>query len=166
MTPLDQCQHWVNEFVVGLDLCPWARAPLQSDTVRWRSTQAAQLEALVAEVVFEAEQLQQHHDIETTLLVLAEPAAVLDFDSMNELVAVSEAVLEDLGLLDTVQLVGFHPDFRYAEADPLDPANHTNRSPVPMVHLLRRAALEALQIDGARVSERNAALLRGRASEA
>ena len=166
MTPLDQCRHWVDQFVVGLNLCPWARAPLDGGTVRWRSTRAAHLEALVAEVVFEAQQLTSHADIETTLLVLAEPAATPDFASMLELVAISEAVLEDLGLLDIVQLVGFHPEFRYAGADPHDPANHTNRSPVPMVHLLRSAALAALQIDGARVSERNAAMLRGRALEA
>ncbi len=76
-----------------------------------------------------------------------------------------EAVLEDMGLLDTVQLVGFHPEFQYAGAEPADPANATNRSPAPMVHLLRRAELMALAVDGARISARNARLLRDRATE-
>ena len=165
MTPLDRCRQWVTDFVVGLDLCPWAHAPLSDGSVRWRSTPATELPALVAEVVFEAEQLAENSDIRTSLLVLADGAAAPELDDLLELVAVSEAVLEDLGLIDTVQLVGFHPAFRYADAEPDDPANQTNQSPVPMVHLLRRRELSELAVDGVRVSERNATLLRARASE-
>jgi hypothetical protein len=165
MTALERCQVWVTEVVVGLALCPWAVQPLADETVRWRSTDAMELAELVAEVVFEAQLLVDDSETRTSLLVLEQSGAMPDFPSMLELVAISEAVLEEMDLLDTVQLVGFHPEFQYAGAEVNDPANGTNRSPAPMVHLLRRAELAALAVDGVRVAERNARLLRDRARE-
>ena len=88
MTALERCQLWVTDVVVGLDLCPWAVQPLAEGTVRWRSSDATELAELVAEVVFEAQQMVAHADIRTTLLVLAHPEGMPDFEGLLELIAI------------------------------------------------------------------------------
>jgi len=164
-TPLSRCQAWVTDVVVGLDLCPWAAAPLSSGRVRWRSTDATALEELVAEVLFEARVLADAQHIDTSLLVLSSPGATPDFEDLLEVTDIADAVLDDQGLAHAIQLVAFHPAFRYADACATDPANGTNRSPAPMVHLLRRADIAALSVDGAALAERNARVLREAAKE-
>lgn len=163
MTALQQCQGWVADIVVGLDLCPWAAAPLAREAVRWRTSGGSSFEETVAEVIFEA-QLLCDGAAETTLVVLPPRVYAPDFLELLELVDVCTAVLEAQGLADDVQLVAFHPDFQYADTPPEDAANGTNRSPHPMVHLLRRADLDAVRVDGAVVAERNARVLRARAA--
>lgn len=160
---LQRCQRWVQDVVVGLDLCPWAAEPLQSGSLRWRAVDTVDVAELVAEVLFEAQVMAGSEAVQTTLLVLAHPHATPKFLDLLDLVGLAEAVLDDFGLGDQVQLVAFHPQFQYADADAADPANGTNRSPAPMVHLLRRAELAQLAVDGVALSERNARLLRDRA---
>lgn len=159
---LSACQAWVRDVVVGLDLCPWAAAPLADGRVRWRATSEAGLAELIAEVVFEAHVLADDDDLPTSLLVLAHPEATPAFEDLLEGVEIAEAVLDDRGLGALVQLVAFHPEFRYDGSEPDDPANGTNRSPHPMVHLLRVADVAALAVDGAALAERNARVLRAR----
>jgi hypothetical protein len=78
--------------------------------------------------------------VETTLLVLTE--GLEDFDDYLDLLEIAEALLADRGYEGTFQLASFHPDYVFADAEPDDPANFTNRSPYPMWHLLREAGLE------------------------
>ena len=163
-TPLALCQAWVSRVVVGLDLCPWAAQPLATGGVRWRSTQAEDLAELVAEVLFESQILTESPDITTTLLVLSGLGVVPEFEDLLDLVDISDAVLEQHDLAETVQLVAFHPGFCFADTAFDDPTNGTNRSPAPMVHLLRRGDVAALTVDGAAFSERNAAILRAHAA--
>ena len=164
MTALDECQRWVADIVVGLNLCPWAAEPLARGGVRWRQSGGTTFEETVAEVVFEA-RLLTDGAAETTLLVLPSEVYAPDFGELLELLDVAEAVLDAEELLDAVQLVAFHPDFQYADSEPDDPANGTNRSPQPMVHLLRRTDIAAVRADGAAVAERNARVLRERAEK-
>ncbi len=156
------CQRWVADIVVGLDLCPWAAAPFARDGVRWRESGGETFEETVAEVVFEARLLCDGIS-ETTLLVLPPALSGPSFEELPEPAEVCDAVLDDDGTADEVQLVAFHPDFRYADSEPDDPANGTNQSPFPMVHLLRRADIQAVHADGAAVARRNARVLRDRA---
>ena len=163
-TALARCRAWVDDVVVGLDLCPWAAEPLQGGRVRWRETPVVELAELVAEVLFEARVLVESDESDTTLFVLGGDEAVRDFEDILELVDIADAVLEAHDLGEAVQLVAFHPAFQYAGTEPTDPANGTNRSPAPMVHLLRRADIAALSVDGAALAERNAKVLRAQAS--
>lgn len=160
------CERWVAEVVVGLDLCPWAGAPLSQGRVRFVGVAPATLSELATEVVVEARMLAgEGCDWQTTLLVLEPRAPTPDFETLLDQIDACEGVLDHLGLLDTIHLVAFHPRFRYASGPADDPAHHVNRSPHPMVHLLRRADLDRVTIDGKTVADRNTAVLRAAAAD-
>ncbi len=160
MDAVDAVQAWVQRVVVGLDLCPFARAPLQEDRVDFRLVRAVDLESILAEVLHAAQVIGE--DADTTLLII--PSLDHSFDAFLEVVDLAEAVLESAALPTAVQLAHFHPDYVFADASPGDPANHTNRAPHAVIHILRwtdvRTAMEthaAVQS----IPKRNQTLLRG-----
>lgn len=162
MSAVEDCRRWVDEVVVGLGLCPWAAGPLAGGLVRFLGAAGEDPQAVVLAVVDEAQRLCQGPAEASTLVVLEGPGP--DFEGLLGLVEVCEQVLASVGLAEDVQLVAFHPGFCYADSDPEDPANGTNRSPAPMIHLLQRADLDAVRADGADVAQRNATVLRARAA--
>lgn len=164
MTPVDETRAWIEAVVLGLDLCPFAHAPWRAGRVRLVASRAEGPMELLAELLGEARLLADAPEPDTTLLVV--PHLLADFDDLLDLQAAGEAVLEAEGLDEVVQLVGFHPDYAFADADPEDPANATNRSPHPTLHLLRRAQVAdavARHPDVHGIAARNVALLRARA---
>lgn len=165
--PGEQTRRWLAEVVVGLDLCPFARVPWAQGKIAVEVAEVADLEAVLTELLLAATRLLRGPH-ETTLLVL--PGGVLqDLDDLLDAVDMAEALLDRSGHADRVQLVGFHPAYRFADAEPDDPANATNRSPHPMVHLLRRADVAraaATHPDVAGIPARNVALLRGLGADA
>lgn len=159
--PVTAVRRWVDQVVVGLDLCPFAASPLRAGTVRLVGSRAAEPEEVLAEVLLEAEGLRTGGAGTTTLLVL--PRHGRDFDDFLDLVAASEDLLAHTGLSEHVQLAHFHPDYVFADAEPEDPANATNRAPWPTLHLLRVTDVaQAIAQHGAteEIPQRNAALLR------
>lgn len=148
--------------MVRLHLCPFAAGPLADGRVRFVETRGADLAEILADVVHEAGLLVDSDDASTTLIVTPESS----FDDYLDLLAAAEDVLEQL--TPGLQIASFHPDYVFEEADPDDPANRTNRSPHPVLHLLRQDEVAAA-IDGhpdtARIPERNAALMRRRELE-
>ena len=151
---VEACRRWVEEFVIGLDLCPFARAPWAAGAVRFSESRAEALEELVAELLHEAEVSPT-----TTLLI----APRWSFEDLLDAAAIGDE------LLPAWKIVVFHPDFRFADSDPGDPANGVNRSPAGMLHLLRRRDLKAAaashpDVDG--IPERNARLLRAQGKKA
>ena len=163
---------WVEDVVVGLDLCPFA-----ADVVRAGRVRAVACEAVAPEHVLAALDDELAHllrtpvaDLETTLVVLTR--ALRDFDTFNAFLDVAEELLRERGCEGVVQVASFHPGYRFAGEPEDDPANWTNRSPFPMLHLLREEsvarAIEAFGGEAAAraIPERNAALLRAEGSEA
>lgn len=153
---------WLDRAVVGMGLCPWARGPLEAGAVRVAVSQATTLDALLEDLAVEASRLVQADPavLETTLL--AHPWVLDDFLDQNDALDLVEALFEDLGLDGVVQVVPFHPDFRFADAPADDAGNHVNRSPWPLLHLLREASVA--RVAGSPEAEllpaRNAELLR------
>lgn len=152
---IEETRRWVETIVVGWNLCPFAKPVVKADAIRYSvsvsSDPYAQLDGLDAELRIMAES-----SWETTLLIL--PGATTDFDRFNDWLAEADGLLRDRRLTGVIQLVGFHPEFRFAGDDPDDPANFTNRSPFPMVHLLRESSIEAVRKRSAVISsipERN-----------
>ncbi len=161
---VSQTRDWITRVVIGLDLCPFAAEPLRAGRIRFVVHDGADAESLAEVLAIELQHLDRAppDEIETTILV--HPNALRRFEAFNDFLAVADRLLAQLGLEGTLQIASFHPDYRFAGCTASDPANATNRSPFPMLHLLREASVEravGLHPDPGGIPERNAARLRG-----
>jgi hypothetical protein len=139
---LAETRAWVERAVIGLQLCPFAKAPQVKGQVRYVASEAVDADALLGDLVEELKLLAAAAPdrIETTLLV--HPRAFTDFDDHNDFLEIAEAALVALDLEGVVQIASFHPGYRFAGSEPDDIANATNRSPHPTLHLLREDSIE------------------------
>ena len=161
MNAVDETRLWVERVVVGLDLCPFASAPMQAGTIHYAESRAQTWHEMLADLLAEVSALGNPDGPQTSLLVLS--GATLDFSEYLDLFAAAEALLEETGHARRYQLVSFHPQYQFAETAPDDPANHTNRSPYPTIHILRRADVaRAIQThpDTTSIPEQNVKRLR------
>jgi uncharacterized protein len=164
MTPLEDTQAWLEAAVIGLNLCPFAKAVHGKGQIRWVESAATQPLELLGELVAELKRLADADPeaVDTTLLVC--PQLLHDFLDFNDFLDVAEGALEDLELEGTLQIAAFHPRFQFEGTEPDDPGNFSNRSPHPTLHLLREAsvhrAVEAFPEAGS-IYERNIETLRG-----
>jgi len=161
-------RRWVAGVVVGLNLCPFARRVTDAGLVRYAATDAGDEEELLGALGAELAALvaAPRAEVETTLLI--HPRALPAFPEFNDFLAEADRLVRRLGLTGVVQLVGFHPEFRFAGADPDAPENYTNRSPHPMLHLLREESVTEVAGDAAALAEiprRNTETLRALARE-
>lgn len=133
---------WVDHAVIGLNLCPFARAAQLRGQVRYTVCGAADAEAVLAALVEELQALvaADPAQTETTLLIL--PHALADFLDFNDFLDVADAAVEALGLTGVIQVASFHPDYRFEGSEDDDVTNASNRSPWPTLHLLREASVE------------------------
>lgn len=154
-------RQWLEEVVIGLNLCPFARKELVNDRVRFVVSPVDSEEALLGALQAELGFLDEHPEVETTLLI--HPAVLSGFEDYNEFLAAADGLLELLGMDGVYQVASFHPDYRFADTAPGDAENYTNRSPYPMLHLLREASVERA-VDGHpdpdAIPERNIALMK------
>lgn len=165
---VQESQAWVERVVMGLNLCPWAR-PVKA-SIRYVHTDADALGLYDAALKPELDLMAADSSVETTVVVA--PNAPSDYASFERFLAGVETLMMMQGLSAQFQIVGFHPEFQFAVAPHTpwedgaaaeDPAHFTNRSPHPMVHLLRQASVNtaAQSYKGSRsVSETNELLLR------
>ncbi len=133
---------WLERAVVGLNLCPFSRAPYQQQRVRFFVSHATHVDALLDDLCGELQGLQAADpaDCETTLLV--HPHVLQDFLEFNDFLDSADAAVETLGLLGEVQVASFHPDYQFADSAPDAIENFTNRAPYPTLHLLRESSIE------------------------
>jgi hypothetical protein len=135
-------RSWLEKSVIGLDLCPFAAGPYRDGRIHFRvsdqRTQAGVLEELRSELLelHAMDPLQR----ETSLLIC--PHALANFLEYNDFLELCEAAVTDLGLEGELQIASFHPRYQFADTQPEDIENYTNRSPYPMLHLLREASVE------------------------
>jgi uncharacterized protein len=156
-------QRWLELAVIGLNLCPFAKAVYVKRQIRYAVTAAATAEDLLAELRHELELLQQANpdEIDTTLLI--HPQVMTDFIDFHFFLQQADAVIRNLGYEGSLQIASFHPAYEFAGSAPDDIANCTNRSPHPMLHLLREASVDravAAFPDAAAIYERNVETLR------
>jgi uncharacterized protein len=141
---IDAVSTWLDQVVIGLNLCPFAARPRKENKVRIKLVWAENDEALLAELKAEFEFLQQQLQIETSLLVL--PNYLQDFWDYNQFLVWANQLLRREGYEGEFQIASFHPNYCFAGVDPDDDENLTNRAPYPILHLIREASLEnALQ---------------------
>jgi len=135
-------RRWIEAAVVGLNLCPFARAVMTAGRIRYRVSRARDAQALRADLAEELRLLAQGAatNVETTLLI--HPWALVDFLEYNDFLSIAEATVAELGLVGELQIASFHPHYQFAGTQPDDLENNTNRSPFPTLHLLREASIE------------------------
>jgi hypothetical protein len=149
--------------VIGLNLCPFAKAVSLKDQIRYVVSSARDPEALRADLLTELSYLAAADPalLDTTLLI--HPFVLHDFLDYNDFLDDADLALDELELDGELQVASFHPQYRFEGSEPDDLANYTNRSPHPMLHLLREAsvsrALESIA-DPARIYEANVERLR------
>lgn len=139
---IQQTRGWLSHAVIGLNLCPFAKAVAVKNQIRYTVSLADNSDALLDELCTELQLLAQAdaHDIDTTLLI--HPFTLTDFEAYNDFLNIAETAVELLGLAGVLQIASFHPDFQFADTQANDISNATNRSPYPMLHLLREASIE------------------------
>ena len=133
-------QQWVDTFVVGMNLCPFAESELVKHRVRFVATAASTPEQLLKALQDELELLNGQSSVETTLLI--HPHVLQDFYDFNDFLDEADHLLMEMELEGVYQIASFHPDYHFGGTQPNDAENYTNRSPYPVLHVLREASLE------------------------
>ena len=155
---LQATTEWLEKAVIGLNLCPFAKAPHNKGQIRIHVSFAKHLDAFLEDVDAEIRRLLDTpaETLETTLLVCA--TLFDDFLVFNDMLDAAEQAIEDNGATGIVQIAPFHPQFQFDGTEADDIGNYTNRSPYPTLHFIREDSIEkAAQAfpDPAVIFERN-----------
>ena len=135
-------RNWLEKAVIGLNLCPFAKAVYVKEQVRYVVSSATTPEALLETLMDELQLLSDTDPEVTDTTLLIHPFVLTDFLDYNEFLDVADAAVEDMQLDGELQLASFHPDYQFAETDANDIGNFTNRAPYPILHLLREDSIE------------------------
>ncbi|MGC4366167.1 DUF1415 domain-containing protein [Hydrogenophaga sp. R2] len=161
---LTRTREWVEKAVIGLNLCPFARAVWVKDQVRVVVSRARHVDAFLDDLDRELDLLAgtPAEQIDTTLLV--HPTLFPDFEVFNDFLGVVDDVVAEHELEGVIQVAPFHPQFRFEGTEADDITNATNRSPFPILHLLREDSVERAVAtdagDAEAIVERNLQTLR------
>jgi hypothetical protein len=141
-TAIAATEAWLEKAVIGLNLCPFAKAVHVKRQIRYVVADATTPEALLEVLMDELQTLSDTpaEQVDTTLII--HPHVLTDFEDYNEFLDVADAALEDMGLTGELQVASFHPDYQFADTAKNDIGNYTNRSPYPTLHLLREDSVE------------------------
>jgi uncharacterized protein len=136
-TVIKQTKEWIEKAVIGLNLCPFAKPVFTQNLIRYSISKATNEEELLGELSSELLLITQTEpkEIETTLLIL--PEFLTEFLEFNDFLGLGENLLSEMELEGIIQIASFHPQFQFAGTKPDDITNYTNRSPYPILHLLR-----------------------------
>jgi len=137
-----QVRQWLEQVVIGLNLCPFAGTPYRNGQIRISVSQAATEEMLLADLASELLLIDgtPATAVETTLLVVA--GMLTDFDAYNEFLAEVDALLRQGRWEGKYQVASFHPRYRFRGTKDDDEGNLTNRSPWPILHIIREASID------------------------
>ncbi len=144
---IKQTQCWISKFIIQHNICPFAkRAFDENDTnndtgnIHYEVVLSDKLENQLQELIYSCEQLDREVDIETSLLIL--PHGLSDFDDYLDFLALANDLMHQQSYEGVYQLASFHPDYCFEDVEADDASHYTNRSPYPMLHLIREESLE------------------------
>jgi len=132
-------KQWLNEIIIGLNFCPFAKKEFVNNTICYHQSAAEQIKPALKEFVQQCHFLEQHDEIETTLLIYSE--GFRSFERYLDLVDYANELLIDSGFEGIFQLASMHPEYCFADDDFDAASNFTNRSPYPMIHIIREASM-------------------------
>ena len=160
---VEAVQAWVEKAVIGLNLCPFAKAVYVKKQIRYVVSTAISKDALLDDLERELKTLQalDAEETDTTLLILTDMLG--DFLDYNDFLDVADELLDELELHGEIQIASFHPNYQFAGTQEDDIENYTNRSPYPILHLLRESSIDraiAAYPDAKNIYEKNMETLR------
>jgi hypothetical protein len=133
-------QAWLKSVIIEYSICPFAKRELERGSIYFSVNHDTVIEQCLLHLMDECDRLDTEPGIETTLLIYT--GAFAKFDDYLDFIEIAESLLTEQGYEGTYQLASFHPDYCFQGSDPDDAANFTNRSPYPMLHLLRESSIE------------------------
>ncbi|GBL45515.1 hypothetical protein SFMTTN_1325 [Sulfuriferula multivorans] len=139
---IDATRTWLEKAVIGLNLCPFAKAVHVKQQIRYVVSAATTPEALLEDLLAELRTLQDTDAEQTDTTLLIHPYVLGDFLDYNDFLDIADAAAAEPEFDDAFQIASFHPQYQFADTAPGDIENYTNRSPYPMLHLLREASVE------------------------
>jgi hypothetical protein len=141
-TVIAETRAWVDRAVIGLNLCPFAKAVQVKGQIRYAVTDATDTDALLEALREELRLLADADPAQVETTVLIHPSVLAGFLDFNDFLEVADAALEALGYAGVLQVASFHPQYQFAGTGADDMTNATNRSPYPTLHLLREASID------------------------
>lgn len=146
-TIIERTRRWISSLVIGLNLCPFARRVFEAEKIHYVVSDAEEEKTLLLDLARELRVLATSsiERVETTLLI--HPRVLGNFLDYNDFLDAGERQVADLGLRGIIQIASFHPDYRFADTAPDAVENYTNRSPYPMLHLLREESITQVASD-------------------
>jgi hypothetical protein len=141
-TVIAETRAWVDRAVIGLNLCPFAKAVQVKGQIRYAVTDATDTDALLEALREELRLLADADPAQVETTVLIHPGVLAEFLDFNDFLEVADAALEALGYAGVLQVASFHPQYQFAGTGADDMTNATNRSPYPTLHLLREASID------------------------
>ena len=133
-------QNWIREIVMGLNFCPFAAQPFAADAIRYVEWEGNDMQPILELFVKEMIHLDHHQETATTLIIIK--GGFEKFNRYLQLIDIADQLIEKESYSGIYQIASFHPKYLFAGSTESDPANYTNRSPYPMLHLLREDSLE------------------------
>lgn len=137
---ITQTKQWLSLFIIEYNICPFAKREVDNNRVRYAVESAQEVEPCLIALIDECEFLERHPEVETTLVIYN--SGFRDFFSFLDYLDLADQLLPAQGYEGILQLASFHPDYCFAETESDDASNYTNRSPWPMLHLIREDSIE------------------------
>ena len=159
-------KQWLDEIIIGLNFCPFAKKEFVNNTIFYHQSALEQVKPALKELLAQCHYLQQHDDIETTLIIYSD--GFRSFSRYLDLVDYANDLLIDSGFEGVFQLATMHPEYCFADDDFDAASNFTNRSPYPMLHIIREASMaKVLKVykEPEKIPENNMALAEQKGSD-
>jgi len=137
---IKQTEKWLTSFIINYNICPFAKREHDQAKIRYTVIESSELEHCLESMINECQLLDAESNIETSLIIF--PNTFKSFDEYLDFLNIAESLLIDQQYEGIYQLASFHPDYCFEGETASDPANYTNRSPYPMLHLIRELSLE------------------------
>lgn len=137
---ISRVHHWIEKAVIGLDLCPFTKSVYRQNKLRCWVSESRQVDALMLELYQQCQYLIETPEIETTLLII--PHQLQDFADFNQVLDQVDALMAAYQWTGIFQIASFHPDYQFNNTSVDDRENWSNRSPYPILHILRESSVE------------------------
>lgn len=156
---INATKQWLEDVIIGLNFCPFAKKEFVNNTIFFHSANTNQVKPALHELIAQCRYLQAHDEIETTLIIYKD--GFRNFDRYLDLVDYGNDLLVDSGFEGIFQLASMHPEYCFEGEDYDDSSNFTNRSPYPIIHIIREASMArvlAVYQEPEKIPENNIAL--------